>query len=113
LPQSLNPERKPGRTRIQARGVDTLVFGRNEVDLRAVEQIEHPSQVRGVGWIMAHLARESSPAVDPCPLIEEMLQGLADSDWRWLSGRPDGDLALPRVNEVMAALNRLRGVMFE
>jgi predicted ABC-class ATPase len=112
-PHTLKPERKPGRTRIQARGVDTLVFGRSEVDLRAVEQFEHPSQVRVVGWIMAHLAGQSSSAIDPCPLIEEMLQRIAGGDWKWPSGRPDGDLALPRIHEVMAALNRLRGVEFE
>jgi hypothetical protein len=62
---------------------------------------------------MAHLAGQSSSAIDPCPLIEEMLQRIAGGDWKWPSGRPDGDLALPRIHEVMAALNRLRGVEFE
>jgi predicted ABC-class ATPase len=111
-PGSLNPERKPGRTRIQARGLDTLVFGRTEVDLRAVDQLEHASQVRAIGWIMVQLAGQQPPKVDPRPLIEEMCRRLTEGDWHWLTGRPDGDLVVPRPHEVMAALNRLRGVEF-
>jgi predicted ABC-class ATPase len=41
-----------------------------------------------------------------------MLDRLAQGDWQWLSGRPDGDLAVPRTHEVMAALNRLRDARF-
>jgi hypothetical protein len=41
-----------------------------------------------------------------------MLDRLRHGDWDWLSGRPDGDLALPRDHEVMAALNRLRDAKF-
>jgi hypothetical protein len=41
-----------------------------------------------------------------------MLDRLADGDWDWLSGRPDGDLAAPRAHEVLAAINRLRGARF-
>jgi predicted ABC-class ATPase len=112
-PRSLNPERKPGRVKVQARDVDTLVFGRWDVDLRAVEQIEDASQVRAIGWLMARLAGENSDDLEPLPVIERMLGRLADGDWRCLTGRPDGDLAVPRVHEVMAALNRLRGVRFK
>ena len=36
-----------------------------------------------------------------------------DADWDWLTGHPDGDLARPRVHEVLAALNRLRQARFE
>jgi hypothetical protein len=39
-----------------------------------------------------------------------MLGRLRHGDWDWLTGYPDGDLAVPRPHEVMAALNRLRGV---
>jgi predicted ABC-class ATPase len=111
-PGSLAPEPKPGRVKIRARGRDTLVFGRDDVDLRAVEQIEDPSQVRAIGWILAHLAHSTESTVDPIPRIEALLARLEDGDWGALNGRPDGDFAMPRVQEVMAALNRLRGARF-
>jgi predicted ABC-class ATPase len=110
---SLQPDVAHGRRRIKARGSDTLVFGRGEVDLRAVEQLEGPSQVRAIGWILASLARRGADWSDPIPSIEELLVRLREGEWSLLSGRPDGDLALPRLHEVMAALNRLRGARFE
>jgi predicted ABC-class ATPase len=109
-PPSIDPESKPGRRRIQTRGVDTLMLGRGEVDLRAVEQLADASQVRAIGWILARLSDERRGPLEPVPVLERMLTRLAEGDWGWLTGRPDGDLAAPRLHEVMAALDRLRGV---
>jgi predicted ABC-class ATPase len=107
---SLRPERRPGRWKIQARGVDTLIFGRTDVDLRAVEQLEDPSQLRAIGWLLGRLSEKTGAGIEPLPGIDEMLERLRGGDWDWLNGRPDGDLALPRLHEVMATLNRMRGV---
>ncbi len=111
-PTSLRPERTPGRIKIQARGRDTLIFGRDDVDLRAVEQIADPSQIRATGWILARLASAGGNSTHPIPAIEALLAKLEDGRWEELNGRPDGDHALPRLHEVMAALNRIRGVRF-
>ena len=110
--RSINPEKTRGRWKIQARGVDTLVIGRSDIDLRAVEQIEDPSQLRTIGWILGRLSEHDEGLCEPLPAIQFMLDRLSQGDWRWLSGRPDGDLAAPRTHEVMAALNRLRGARF-
>ena len=109
---SINPERNRGRWKIQARGIDTLVIGRSDIDLRAVEQIEDPSQMRTIGWILGRLSEHREDDCEPLPLILAMLDRLSEGNWRWLSGRPDGDLAVPRAYEVMAALNRLRNACF-
>ena len=111
-PASLNPERRRGRWKIQARGKDTLVFGRGEVDLRAVEQLEDPSQLRTIGWVLGRLSAFHEPEIHPLPLIIKMIDRLDKGEWDWVTGRPDGDLAVPRVHEVMAALNRLRDARF-
>jgi predicted ABC-class ATPase len=110
--RSINPERRRGRWKIQARGIDTLVIGRSDIDLRAVEQIEDPSQLRAIGWILGRLSEHGESECEPLPAILQMLDRLQGGDWRWLSGRPDGDLAAPRAHEVMAALNRLRAARF-
>ena len=110
--RSVNPERRPGRWKIQARGIDTLVIGRSDIDLRAVEQIEEPSQLRAIGWILGRLSEYEGKECEPLAAIQQMLDRLRQGDWQWLNGRPDGDLAAPRAHEVMAALNRLRRVRF-
>ncbi len=112
-PASLRPERKPGRFKVGARGVDTLLFGRSEIDLRAVEQLVDPSQLRAIGWLLTELSRMDPPVPDPCAAVLSRVEGLVDAGWDGLTGRPDGDLARPRVHEVLAALNRLRGVRLE
>jgi len=109
-PRSVRPERKPGRIKVGARGVDTLLLGRSEIDLRAVEQLVDPSQLRAIGWLLAELSRLAPPVADPCAEVASRVERLTDSGWDALTGRPDGDLARPRVHEVLAALNRLRGV---
>ena len=89
-----------------------LFIGRSDIDLRAVEQIEDPSQLRAIGWILGRLSTHDVSDCEPLALIRQMLGRLRDGDWDWLSGRPDGDLASPRDHEVMAALNRLRSAKF-
>ncbi|MDX1589305.1 MAG: ABC-ATPase domain-containing protein [Oleiphilaceae bacterium] len=107
--RKLNPEVKPGKRKIQARGEDTLIFGRQDVDLRAVEQIADPSQIRTIGQLMVLMARETGQIPSPPDCLRQRL----NSDlWRTLTDRPMGDLAMPRVTEVMATLNRLRANPF-
>ncbi len=105
-PGSVDPYVKPGKRKVQAKGRDHLVLGRGDVDLRAVEQVADPSQVRAIGQLLARLGEAEGTLADPPALVLELLAG---AEWHRLSGRPDGDLARPRVFEVMAALSRLRG----
>ena len=109
-PASIKPETRPGRVKIQVRRADALVVGRSDIDLRAVEQLADPSQIRAIGWLLARLSQASERRAEPIARLDEMLERLRKGDWDWLTGHPDGDLALPRPFEAMAALNRLRGV---
>ncbi|KAB7624099.1 ABC-ATPase domain-containing protein [Alkalilimnicola sp. S0819] len=108
LADSLDPCTRPGKRRIKVRGLDTLVFGREDIDLRAVEQLVDPSQLRAIGLLLARLAERGGTLADPVAAIEALLA----EDLTTLPDRPDGDLARPRAAEVMAALNRLRGARF-
>jgi predicted ABC-class ATPase len=92
-----------------ATGRDTLIIGRSDIDLRAVEQLQDSSQLRSIGWILGRLSEAPEPEIEPLAHIEDMLGRLGRGEWDWLTGYPDGDLAVPRPHEVMAALNRLRG----
>jgi predicted ABC-class ATPase len=111
-PRSLHPERRPGQVKVQVRGRDELVLGRTAVDLRGVEQVVDASQLRAVGWLLARLRERGPGSLDPVEELRHDARRLERGEWDWLSGRPDGDLALPRVQEAMAALSRLRGARF-
>jgi predicted ABC-class ATPase len=108
-PRSVNAEVRPGKRKIQARGRDTLVFGRGDIDLRAVEQIVDPSQVRTIGLLLALLGEEPERIDDPPAWIANRLA----AGWQRIARHPDGDLALPRTAEAVAALSRLRGARLE
>lgn len=112
-PRSVRPERKPGRIKVGARGVHTLLLGPSEIDLRAVEQLVDPSQLRTIGWVLAELSRLPEAVTDLPAVVASRIERLSDHGWDGLTGRPDGDLARPRAHEVLAALNRLRGVRLE
>ncbi|MBK1733976.1 isopentenyl-diphosphate delta-isomerase [Halorhodospira abdelmalekii] len=102
---SLCPENRSGKRKLQARGRETLLFGQETIDLRAVEQLVDVSQTRAIGLLLAHLSGSSdAPLTDP----PERLAALLEQPWSQLLARPDGDLARPRHFEAMAALNRLR-----
>jgi len=103
---SVDPTVKKGKRKIQAKGPDHMVFGGADIDLRAVEQVADPSQVRAIGQLMANMFDAGGTIDDPPAWLRERLAG---AEWHRLFDKPDGDLARPRVFEVMAALNRLRG----
>ncbi len=104
---TVRTETKPGKRKVQGRGRDTLLLGREAVDLRAVEQIADPAQVRAIGLLLERLS-DSGRVEDPPAWLADLL----NRHWDQLLPRPDGDLARPRTIEVMAALNRLRGARF-
>jgi predicted ABC-class ATPase len=106
---SVDPTVRRGKSRIKVRDVDTLVFGNDDVDLRAVEQIVDPSQVRAIGALLPLLAASGEQWLSDVPAWwRERL----DAPWEELLKRPMGDLARPRLAELMAALNRLRSARF-
>ncbi|HYW92931.1 MAG TPA: ABC-ATPase domain-containing protein [Gammaproteobacteria bacterium] len=107
---SLDPTRGKGKRKVQARGRDTLLFGRDTIDLRAVEQLVDSSQLRAIGMVLARMAEAGGQIVDPAAWIARCLER---GDWSRIAFRPDGDLAAPRTFEVLAALNRLRSVRFD
>jgi predicted ABC-class ATPase len=101
-----------GRPRVRARGTGTLVFGGQEVDLRAVEQITDPGYVTGIGFAMDLLVRRGY--LDGSRTLAEALD-LLDRDLSVgcaaeLLEVYDDDCAVPRRHEVAAALNRLRSL---
>lgn len=112
-PRSFDPAGRKGTPRIRATRRDLLLYGEEEIDLRAVEQLFDESQTRAVGYAMALAAtREfgSRPVAELLDALEARLDegGLESLTADGRAGSHPGRLARPRRHEIAAALNRLR-----
>ncbi len=109
LPQSLDPSKGRREVKITARGVKTILFGRHEIDLSAVEQLVDPSQLNAIGQAL-YYARERY--MDGRRSLREILlaveQDIRERGLDVIDTRPMGEYAYFRRFELAAALNRLR-----
>ncbi|GAW91451.1 ABC-ATPase domain-containing protein [Calderihabitans maritimus] len=100
------------KVKIDARGVDAIRFGRQEINLQYVEQLVDPSQTRAVGDIIYYGIRKYVDGKRSLrEIIELVFQEIEEKGLDCISpfyGQHPGDYALPRKFEVAAAVNRLR-----
>ncbi|MFO8059452.1 MAG: ABC-ATPase domain-containing protein [Bacillota bacterium] len=109
-PSSVDPRRR-GRVRVKTRGLSTVQFGEEEIDLGLVEQLVDPSQTRAVADILQY-ARKHFPQKslrEAFELVEAELDRKGMDILSPFSGHP-GDYARPRMLEAATALNRLRSL---
>ncbi|MGC1120434.1 MAG: ABC-ATPase domain-containing protein [Candidatus Methanofastidiosia archaeon] len=93
--------------KISARGVDTILFGVNEIDLKNVEQLVDASQTRTIGDAIYYATRY----MDGEKTLGEIVKAVCEDTKRnldVLSPRPVGDHAVFRRFELADAMNRLR-----
>jgi predicted ABC-class ATPase len=99
-----------GRREIaRGRGLRTIEFGRERVDLSYVEQLAEAGQTQAIARVIGEFAAagESRRVKE---VVEEALDSIAENGLDFLGnfrGHP-GELSLPRAHEVAAAINRIR-----
>ena len=113
-PRSLDPSKGRRDVSIKTRGIRSVLFGSETIDLSGVEQLVDPSQTRALAAALFY-ARERY--MDGRRTLREVLD-LVMSDIETegldiLDSRPVGDHALFRKFELAAALNRLRTLEVE
>ncbi|UOE82221.1 ABC-ATPase domain-containing protein [Vibrio splendidus] len=97
-----------GKFRVNAKGKESLRFGKEFADLSALEQLESTSEVNAIGWAWFQFAQTPGWSNNPAKEFSAIL-----SD-EWHVNMPNyGDLAKPRILDVMAALNRMRKSQFK
>jgi predicted ABC-class ATPase len=84
-----------------------LRYGEQRVDLSRVAQIADVAQVRAIGHLIHRWHTRHMDAPDPIAGLKAALAE-AEDDLDVLSPWPVGDLALPRLQELAAALGRMR-----
>jgi predicted ABC-class ATPase len=111
---TLDPSRRLRATYVKVPDDRTLLFGRETIDLVAVEQLASRAQVRAIGQslaLLADLLRERS--VDLPEALDAVASSLTERGLDALDDRLVGDLAAFRRFELAATLNRLRSLRVE
>lgn len=110
LPASFSFERK-GRDKVDAKGLKQIIAGQQELNLSYLEQLVDPSQTRALAAMLKAVRQCTDGKKTLTAIIQliyarieqEGLDGLGE-----YPGQHPGDLALPRRQELAAAINRLR-----
>jgi predicted ABC-class ATPase len=95
---------------IQTQGLITLILGRTKIDVRYVEHLVEPGQLELCGWILKQLKdmQETGPTVSNSAAIKNILDAIENGELESVAPFNNGLLALPRFQDVMAVLHRLR-----
>ncbi len=101
------PRRPPGGSGDTPPG-RTVLFGTEEVDLSAVEQLVHPGQARALAAALLRVKRLADGRRPLAELLDRVEAEVAARGLDALVDRPLGTLAGFRRFELAAALNRLR-----
>ncbi|WP_077612024.1 ABC-ATPase domain-containing protein [Clostridium sp. Marseille-P2415] len=115
VPSGLHTGGKEERFRMKVLGRDSLKIGREVVDLRFVEQLADTEQIAALGYFLkygaSHLINGKRTLVQVVDELEKKVRdhGLASLEE---DGYLPVDLALPRRQEIFAAFNRCRSLMF-
>jgi len=109
--KSVDPQ-KGKRVKIRARGRRHLQFGEADIDVSALEQLVHDSQLNAIGDALYYARRY----MDDCPMpevIDAVLRDIEADSLDVLGPHKVGNYAAFRRQELAAVLNRLRTLRME
>jgi len=110
-PQCLSPCVREGRDKIQAFETRALRYGRQEVDLARVEQLVDSAQLSAIAYLIRHYADHYAPEqMDLVAGLAKALQDVETSGLDQVTPFIIGSLAMPRLQELVAVVNRMRGL---
>jgi predicted ABC-class ATPase len=112
-PHSLDPRKGKKQESVKSRGVKTVLFGTDEIDLSSVAQIVHPGQLRAIGDALLKLRRHADGERTLARLLDEIEEGIDREGLDFLTRRKVGNLSMFRRFELAAALNRIRTLRVE
>ncbi|MGB5712071.1 MAG: P-loop domain-containing protein, partial [Waterburya sp.] len=111
LGESIDPSRGKRESKITTRGLDTIIFGTEEIELSAVEQLVDSGQLKAIANALIYAKKTyMSQHLTVSEILIKINQDIAASGLDILTGFPQGDLTLFRSLELAAALNRLRSL---
>lgn len=109
IPESLDPSQGKKEVRLKTQDTENILFGSQDIDLSAVEQIVDQSQVRAIAYAMVYAKRHCMDTGNPLSeVLDRAMKNIEENGLDILTDFPQGDLAGFRRFELAAAINRLR-----
>ncbi len=109
LGESIDPSRGHREVKLKVRDVDEVVFGTEEIDLGAVEQIAERGQLRAIAEAIVYAKRQYINQRYTLPeILNRVMADIESQGLDVLTNMAEGDLVIFRRFELAAALNRLR-----
>ncbi|WP_455219265.1 ABC-ATPase domain-containing protein [Kaarinaea lacus] len=107
--KTLDPSRRNRDVKIDIKELSILLYGEHRIDLSQVEQLIDIGQTRAIG-LMIHLyaQRYAKPGDTLIPGLQKLMSDVNKKGLDIISPYKVGNLALPRLHELAAAINRIR-----
>jgi len=109
LQNVLNPSRGNRDVKIDTKEVGLLFYGTHRIDISQVEQLIDMGQTRSIGLMIHYFAKHYA---DDCENLtaglKQVLEDVQEHGLDHFSQYKVGNLALPRLHELAAAINRIR-----
>ncbi|MCT2535814.1 ABC-ATPase domain-containing protein [Aquibacillus koreensis] len=104
--------RRGKKTKVQAKGLSTIIMGKTDVNLQYVEQLVDHSQTNMIAEIIRYLDQQNilkqQSLYQLLDMIEQQMDQKGLASFAPFPNQHPGDLARPRRYEIAATLNRLR-----
>ena len=107
--------RRDERAKIRTSGTEAFSLNKEEVSLRCVEQIVDSEQTQALACCLAYASRHLMDGRRSIREIADRLERMLDQEGleSLFEGTPSGGLARPRRQEILAAINRWRGLRIQ
>ncbi len=103
-----------GKPKIKAFGTRLLQFGKEEVPLQSLEQLVDTAQLLSIGYLIEIFHRDKdSRGIDIVTGLERQIKLLEQNGFDSITPYSMGKLALPRLQELVAVVNRMRMLKIE
>jgi len=113
-PGGIDPRRGKHRHSARAHGLDSVMLGREKIDMRYVAQLVDSGQTQGLARALLHAHTQyingQRTLVD---ILDSIMADIAEHGLDCLDQRRTGDLVLFRRHELAAAINRLRSLCID
>lgn len=112
--KTLSPFSGHRNVKIDALETKILLYGENQIDLSSIEQLVDRAQVQAVGMMIYYYAQyhyDENNVGDSDSMIDGIQKVLRDAEKSGLdifNLYKSGDLAMPRIYEIAATINRIR-----
>ena len=99
------------KDKITAFQIRELIFGEHEIDVSKLEQLVDQGQLETIGWMLYRLDRDFDAQLSAADMCRQLVRKLDEQGLdSFTPFERMGNFAVPRLQELLATLNRIRGI---